>query len=135
MWLCIGGPTFTPFVPFFANMSDTDPSYNNTSMDYNMKDAWWYYKSLAALVESHYPQFVQLDTDYLTELNRYFRGRVEEVIKGADGKSGEELTDYLTKANQETVAHTKKDSEKLWGQMMIESINMSKLTFHMDANL
>lgn len=135
MWLCIGGPTFTPFVPFFANMSDTDPSYNNTSMDYNMNDAWWYYKSLAALVESHYPQFVQLDTDYLNELNQYFRRRVHEVIDSAGDQSGAALTEYLTKANQETVAYTRKRSEKLWAQMMIDSINMSKLTFNMDANL
>ena len=135
MWLCIGGPTFTPFVPFFANMNDTDPSYNNTSMEYNLNDAWWYYKSLAALVETHYPQFVQLDTDYLNELNQYYRRRVEDVIAQAAGKTGAELTSYLTKANQETVAFTKKRSEKLWAQMMIDSINMSKLTFNMDENL
>ncbi|MBC6350326.1 C69 family dipeptidase [Lactobacillus melliventris] len=135
MWLCIGGPTFTPFVPFFANMNDTDPSYNNTSMTYNLNDAWWYYKSLAALVETHYPQFVQLDTDYLNELNQYYRRRVYDVIKTAGAKKGSELTTYLTKANQETVAYTRKRSEKLWAQMMIDSINMSKLTFNMDENL
>ena len=135
MWLCIGGPTFTPFVPFFANMNDTDPSYNNTSMEYNLNDAWWYYKSLAALVETHYSQFVQLDTDYLNELNQYYRKRVEDVIAQAQGKTGAELTSYLTKANQETVAYTRKRSEKLWAQMMIDSINMSKLTFNMDENL
>ena len=135
MWLCIGGPTFTPFVPFFANMNDTDPSYNNTSMTYNLNDAWWYYKSLAALVETHYPQFVQLDTDYLNELNQYYRRRVYDVIKAAGAKKGSELTTYLTKANQETVAYTRKRSEKLWAQMMIDSINMSKLTFNMDENL
>lgn len=135
MWLCIGGPTFTPFVPFFANMSETDPSYNNTSMEYNLQDAWWYYKSLAAIVESHYSQFVQLDTDYLNELNQYYRRRVQRVIDEAGDKSGAELTAYLTKANQETVGYTRKRSEKLWGQMMIDSINMSKLTFNMDANL
>ncbi|KJY56777.1 C69 family dipeptidase [Lactobacillus melliventris] len=135
MWLCIGGPTFTPFVPFFANMKDTDPSYNNTSMTYNLNDAWWYYKSLAALVETHYPQFVQLDTDYLNELNQYYRRRVYDVIKAAGTKNGSELTSYLTKANQETVAYTRKRSEKLWAQMMIDSINMSKLTFNMDENL
>ena len=135
MWLCIGGPTFTPFVPFFANMKDTDPSYNNTSMEYNLNDAWWYYKSLAALVETHYSQFVQLDTDYLNELNQYYRKRVEDVIAQAQGKTGAELTSYLTKANQETVAYTRKRSEKLWAQMMIDSINMSKLTFNMDENL
>ena len=135
MWLCIGGPTFTPFVPFFSNMNDTDPSYNNTSMEYNLNDAWWYYKSLAALVETHYPQFVQLDTDYLNELNQYYRRRVEDVIAQAQGKTGAELTSYLTSANQETVAYTRKRSEKLWAQMMIDSINMSKLTFNMDENL
>ena len=135
MWLCIGGPTFSPFVPFFTNMNDTDPSYNNTSMEYNLNDAWWYYKSLAALVETHYPQFVQLDTDYLNELNQYYRRRVKDVIAQAAGKTGAELTSYLTKANQETVAFTKKRSEKLWAQMMIDSINMSKLTFNMDENL
>ena len=53
MWLCIGGPTFTPFVPFFTNMNDTDPSYNDASLEYRQSDAWWFYKSLAALVESH----------------------------------------------------------------------------------
>ena len=135
MWLCIGGPTFTPFVPFFANMNDTDPSYNNTSMEYNLNDAWWYYKSLAALVETHYPQFVQLDTDYLNELNQYYRRRVEDVIAQAQSKTGADLTSYLTSANQETVAYTRKRSEKLWAQMMIDSINMSKLTFNMDENL
>ncbi|WEV44339.1 C69 family dipeptidase [Lactobacillus sp. ESL0684] len=135
MWLCIGGPTFTPFVPFFANMNDTDPSYNNTSMDYNLSDAWWYYKSVAALVESHYAQFVQLDTDYLKDLNQYYRARVAEVTTNAGEKTGDELTEYLTDANQATVAHTREKSEKFWGQMMIDAINMSKLTFNMDANL
>lgn len=135
MWICIGGPTFTPFIPFFSNMNDTDPSFNNTSLTYNQADAWWFYKSLSALVESHYSQFVQLDIKYLEELNRYYRGHVEEIIDGGKNLSGDELTDYLTKENQETVAHTRKDSEKLWGQMFTDSINMSKLTFNMDANL
>ncbi|MBA1393234.1 dipeptidase, partial [Lactobacillus sp. XV13L] len=92
-------------------------------------------KSLAVLVESHYPQFVQLDTDYLNELNQYYRRRVHDVIDGAEGKTGADLTAYLTKENQETVKYTRTRSEKFWGQMMIESIKMSKLTFNMDANL
>ena len=100
-----------------------------------MNDAWWYYKSVATIVESHYPQFVQLDTTYLTELNRWYRARVEEILAGAEGISGEELTAYLTAENQKTVAHTRKETEKLWGQMMVESIKMSKLTFNMDKNL
>lgn len=135
MWLCIGGPTFTPFVPFFTNMNDTDPSYNDTSLEYRQSDAWWFYKSLAALVESHYSHFVQMDATYLTELNRYFRARVAEVTDQAQGLTGEELTTFLTKANQETVAHCRQESEKLWGQLFKEAIKLSKLTFNMDKNL
>lgn len=135
MWLCIGGPTFTPYVPFFTNANDTDPSYNNTSLEYNMNDAWWYYKSFAALVESHYSQFVQKDTKYLEELNRYYRGRVEEIINNASGKNEEELTKFLTEENQKTVAHTRKNTEKLWGELFKDAISMSKLTFKMDKNL
>lgn len=135
MWLCIGGPTFTPFIPFFANMSDTDASFNNTSLTYNQNDAWWYYKSLASLVESHYPQFVQLNIKYLEELNRYYRGRIEEIIANSEGLAGTKLTEYLTSENQKTVKHTKKLSDELFGKMFIESIKMSKLTFSMDKNL
>lgn len=135
MWLCIGGPTFTPFVPFFTNMNATDASYDNTSLEYNEKDAYWYYKSLAALVESHYPQFVQLDTDYLIEARRNFREHVAKTIADAKGKSSDELTDFLTKENQKAVAHIKAESEKLMAKMFVQSIEMSKLTFNMDKNL
>ena len=45
-------------------------------------------------------------------------GRVEEIIENAKDLSGEELTNYLTRENQKTVAHTKKDSEELMGQML-----------------
>ena len=71
----------------------------------------------------------------MTELNRYFRARVTEVTDQAQGLTGEELTTFLTKANQETVAHCRQESEKLWGQLFKESIKLSKLTFNMDKNL
>ncbi len=135
MWLCIGGPTFTPFIPFFSNMSDTDASFNQTAMTYNRRDAWWYYKGLAALVESHYPQFVQLDIKYLEKLNTYYRRRVVEVRREAAKLTGEALTHYLTQANQETVAYTRQETEAFCGKMLTQAIGLSKLTFNMDANL
>lgn len=71
----------------------------------------------------------------MTELNRYFRARVTEVTDQAQGLTGEELTAFLTKANQETVAYCRQESEKLWGQLFKEAIKLSKLTFNMDKNL
>lgn len=86
-------------------------------------------------MESHYPQFVQLNIKYLEELNRYYRGRIEEIIANSEGLAGNKLTEYLTAENQKTVKHTKKLSDELFGKMFIESIKMSKLTFSMDKNL
>lgn len=65
----------------------------------------------------------------------YFRARVAEVTDQAQGLTGEELTTFLTKANQETVAYCRQESEKLWGQFFKEAIKLSKLTFNMDKNL
>nr|WP_269322791.1 dipeptidase [Lactobacillus delbrueckii] len=45
------------------------------------------------------------------------------------------MTTFLTKANQETVAHCRQESEKLWGQLFKGAIKLSKLTFNMDKNL
>ncbi|WP_289933947.1 hypothetical protein [Lactobacillus delbrueckii] len=41
----------------------------------------------------------------------------------------------MTKANQETVAYCRQESEKLWSQLFKEAIKLSKLTFNMDKNL
>lgn len=68
-------------------------------------------------------------------MRRYFRARIEEVVAKAGDLKGEELTEFLTKENQETVRYTREQTEKLWGKMLTESINMSKLTFNMDKNL
>ncbi|MGZ1208154.1 dipeptidase [Lactobacillus delbrueckii subsp. bulgaricus] len=58
-----------------------------------------------------------------------------EVTDQAQGLTGEELTAFLTKANQETVVHCRQESKKLWGQLFKEAIKLSKLTFNMDKNL
>ncbi|MBA1394194.1 C69 family dipeptidase, partial [Lactobacillus sp. XV13L] len=37
MWLCLGYPTFSPYLPFYTNMNETEPSFNDTSMTFNLK--------------------------------------------------------------------------------------------------
>ena len=137
MWLCFGYPTFTPFVPFFTNMNDTAHSYNDTSEEYRESDAYWLYRSLSVLVESDYKNFIQMDRDYLTEARRTLRARVAEITEKAlqSGLKEEELTDFLTKANQETVTKIESTTRKFMGELYTKGITVSRLTFNMDKNL
>lgn len=135
MWLAMSFPTYSPYVPFFTNMNETAASYNDTSLTYNFKDAYWLYKSLGVLVEGQYSQFIQQDLDYLKDMRQTLRTRVNEIDKLAADYDGADLTDYLTKLNQETVGIVENTTHNFMGQLFTSGANLSKLTFNMDKNL
>lgn len=135
MWLAIGYPTFTPYIPFFTNATDTDPSFNNTSLTYNFDDAHWLYRSLSVLVESNYKHFVQDDLDYLKECRQELRAQVAKIDAEAKNYSGEALTDFLTKQNYETVKMMREKATDFMGRLYTKGITLSRLTFNMDRNL
>lgn len=135
MWLCIGYPTFSPYIPFYTNMLATDDSYNDTAMKFNIKDAYWMYKGMSTMVESHYTDFVQSNIDYLIECRRRFREVVAATDKAAQGKSGQELSQFLTDQNQQLVQETKDKTLNYMNELFMQSMNLSKLTFDMDKNL
>lgn len=137
MWLCLGYPTFSPYVPFFTNMDDTAPSYCNTQLTYDESDAYWLYRSLSVLVESNYRQFNQLDRDFLTDLRQRLRTRVNQITQEAQASNltGSALTSYLTAANQETVRQTEKRTREFMGELYTKGTELSRLTFTMDRNL
>ena len=137
MWLAIGMPSFSPYVPFYCNANDTDPSYSKTpkTFDIDADSAYWLHRLLDVLVEAHYTQFIQADRDYLTALNRDYREMIQGFDKGAKELGAKELTQYLTDANYKIVAHTKAATKALINEYVMESLKLSKLTFNMDKNL
>ncbi|GLB47048.1 dipeptidase [Philodulcilactobacillus myokoensis] len=135
MWLCFGVPAFSPYVPFFANATDTDPSYVNTPVKMDDQSAYWLYRKLSMLVESHYNKFEQEDVDYLTDSREEMLRHVEETNQKANKLSGQELTDFLTKQNHKIVQHMNKKTTDFCHHLMEEGLTLSKLTYNMDKNL
>ncbi|GAX03772.1 dipeptidase [Secundilactobacillus pentosiphilus] len=135
MWLCFGVPAFSPYVPFFANANDTDPSYVNTPVHADQESAYWMYRKLSVLVESHYAEFVQDDRDYLTASWEIFMQHVAKTDEVARQLSGEELTTYLTQQNYLIVSEMKSRTTKLMNNLFEQGLGLSKLTFNMDVNL
>lgn len=137
MWLCIGYPEFSPYIPFYTNANDTDPSFSETplEMDVDADSAYWLYRHMSMLVESHYSKFVQDNTDYLIECRRVNRKMIAEIDKEAAKRHGEELTAFLTQKNYEIVATMKKMTKELMNKLIMKGIELSKFTFDMDKNL
>ena len=137
MYLCIGFPSFTPYVPFYTNANDTDPSYSSTplEMDIDANSAYWMYRHLSMLVESHYSNFIQDDLDYLKACRQQQRTLLAQFDKEAADKHGEELTAFLTQKNYEMVADMTKRTKALINKLIMKGIQLSKLTFNMDKNL
>lgn len=135
MWICFGIPSFSPYVPFYTNADDTDPSWSKTPLEFDIKSAYWMYRTLSMLVESHYAKFIQADLDYLKDCRELQR----TMIAAADEKVAE-LTDikataYLTQKNYELVAQMREKTMALIGQLVMKGLTFSKLTFNMDKNL
>lgn len=135
MWLCFGVPAFSPYVPFFANATDTDPSYSDTPVHLDDKSAYWMYRKLSMIVESHYRNFIERDTDYITAAKETFRAHVAATQAHAKTLSGDDLTAYLTAQNYAIVKAMKADTTKFTNDLIEEGLNLSKLTFNMDKNL
>lgn len=136
MWLCFGVPAFSPFVPFFGNANDTDPSYANTPVHLDDNSAYWMYRKLSMLVESHYADFIQDDIDFLTDAKEQLRRHVDESIKYAQTlTNSSEVTEYLTKQNHVVTAKMKAITTKFSNDLIEKGLTLSKLTFNMDKNL
>lgn len=135
MWLCFGVPAFSPYVPFFANANDTDPSYVNTPLHADSESAYWMYRKLSVLVESRYAEFAQDDRDYLTATSELMLSHVAQTDDVAAKLSGAELTTYLTNQNYLIVSEMKKRTNQLMNDLFEKGLTLSKLTFNMDINL
>lgn len=136
-WVEFGVPSFCPYVPFYANATDTDPSYRKLTPTMDWKSAFWLNEALATIVESHYEEYMEDDVAMKKELNAWARTKlaaVDEHVKGA-GLTGSELTNYLTGVNHEIVSHYNQRIKQLIMKLLTDGASLSKLTFKMDPNL
>ncbi|MDT2820950.1 C69 family dipeptidase [Enterococcus devriesei] len=135
MWVCLGVPAFNPHLPFYGNATDSDPSFNDTKLDWNLADGYWMYRTITALVEGHYSELIESDSDFVKDCRENLIRLVAETDEQAQSLQGAELTDYLTKRNHEIVDAMKEKAMKYIGELVKSSIDLSKLTYKMDINL
>ena len=93
------------------------------------------YRTITALVEGHYSELIESDSDFVKDCRENLIRLVAETDEQAQSLQGAELTDYLTKRNHEIVDAMKEKAMKYIGELVKSSIDLSKLTYKMDINL
>lgn len=135
MWLNLGIPEYTPYIPFYSNANDTDPSFNDTKLEWNFDDAYWFYRTLTTEVEAHYSENQPNNVKYLKAEREKIYRMINDIDNKAKKMSGDKLTDYLTTQNHEIVKAIRNDTLKYMGSVVRNNISLSKLTFTMDPSL
>jgi len=134
-WKALGIPSFSPYVPFFTNATDTDSSYSYSPEKLDMRSAYWMYETLAMVVESHYAEFSKPNLDYQTELASWAKRKIATVDKATADMTGSELTDYLTVQNHKIAKYFNDATKEHIADLITQGTELSKLTFKMDPNL
>ena len=134
-WIAFGIPTFSAYVPFFANANDTDESYKNVPQTMDFEHAFWLDEALAEIVEAHLTEFAEDDFAFIKEMHSWTRQKIHEVDLVSTQKSAEELTDFLTQQNHEIAQYCNQKTRELIFKLLTKGTELSKLTFQMDPNL
>ncbi|MGM0218415.1 C69 family dipeptidase [Enterococcus sp. AZ126] len=129
VWLNSGPTAFNPYVPFYANSNDTSSLYNDTSLDFNINQAYWVSRTLAVLVERNYAKLAFSNFGYMTQAKTLANQLVLKTDSDAQKYAGEELTEYLTKKNEENAKEMNAIAMTQIGSLVSQGLGLSKLTF------
>ena len=128
-WLALGFLSYSPFVPFYANISNTPRNYQLTGRQVSMKSAYWMFKSLLVYIEPHYHDFIDQVNAYRTNVQAYALHRIESVDQQAASLDGQQLTAQLTKSTAQTTNHITALTKELISSLIKQSLNRSQINF------
>ncbi|WP_125980703.1 C69 family dipeptidase [Loigolactobacillus iwatensis] len=134
-WINLGFYCYSPFVPFYTNVTDTPKNYQVADAKVSLNSAYWLYKALQVVVEPHYHQFISQVNDYRDTSQSYVLGRLKKIDTDAAQLSADKITSYLTKANDDTAGNITNKTEVLLSDLFKQSLLSSKYFFDRGQNL
>ena len=128
-WINSGPTAFNPYVPFYANSHDTAPSYNHTTMTYDIDQAYWMHRTLAVLVERDYDVLKTVNFDYLSAARQLANHMILETDRAYKAMQSGDVTDFLTKQNKQNIEEMNHLTMTHIGELVKKGLGLSKLTF------
>lgn len=128
-WLNMAPTAFNPYVPFYANSNDSSISYNDTSLTFDISQAYWISRALSVLVERDYDKLITTNTGYMVAAKTLANQLVLDTDNETKKMNKNELTDFLTKRNEENSKKMNDLAMKQIGDLVSQGLGLSRLTF------
>ncbi|APX71773.1 C69 family dipeptidase [Companilactobacillus allii] len=133
-WLSLGFFAYSPYVPFYTNITDTPEDYKNTTNNVDVNNVYWLEKTLSVMIEPHYHEYSDMIHAYLKGCQSFARQRLEATDVSLDNVN-DNVTDVLTKSNIKTAAEISSRTHKLFDGIVKKGLTLSKTTWEKGQNL
>ncbi|WP_334333278.1 MULTISPECIES: C69 family dipeptidase [unclassified Companilactobacillus] len=133
-WLAMGFFAYSPYVPFYTNITDTPENYKNTTNEVSLDNIYWLEKTLSVMIEPHYHEYSDMIHAYLDGCQSYARQRVAETDVVID-EFTESPSHYLTDSNRKTAQEVTKRTHQLFNDLVKKGLLLSKTTWEKGQNL
>lgn len=134
-WLALGVAAESLFVPFYAGISQTPANYHLGQATYDDQSAYWTYKLLGVLVDSHYARFQPLLADMQRQFYSQSLGQLAQTDQQAQHLTGTALTQYLNQASAAQATAAEKAVKQLTAALITTATDLSPLNFKTDTHL
>ncbi|MHC5229401.1 C69 family dipeptidase [Enterococcus sp. LJL99] len=134
-WFNSGVTAYNPYVPFYANATDTAPGYRETSLSYDGTQAYWQARNISVLVERSFEELHTIDENYLKDCVQTANAFIHETDQYVLKENPADITAYLTDQNAKIASKISDKSLATIGLLVDNGLALSKLTFNMDKNI
>ncbi len=132
-WFNFAPTAFNPYVPFYANATDTASQYNETSMTLDYGQAYWTNRLLAVLAERDYNEMASIVGAYLDEC---FSASVAHIKKTDEAAAkSDDVTKVLTEANQQIADVIEQKKHDCIQKLMVHGMELSALRYDVNTDV
>ncbi|MBR5730692.1 MAG: C69 family dipeptidase [Firmicutes bacterium] len=117
-WVCFGSPTFSAFLPVYANVPKMPRYLSGTTLEVSTETFYWGSRILDALADHNYPTCIQMIERYQSAVST--KGRT--IIREHDAKlAGGAPVSVLSEANEKLAAMAKEQTADTLDQVLLDA--------------
>lgn len=136
-WFNFAPTAFNPYIPFYSNANATAKAYSDTTDKYNINQAYWQTRTVAALAEPDYDELksILLGLDgYLVKADQMGNSLVHKTDTEVQNVSDSKVTRFLTEANERNAEQMLSLSMDTISKLVQNELTHSRLSFSINTD-
>ncbi|GHP12772.1 dipeptidase [Lentilactobacillus fungorum] len=131
-WIAFAANPFNTLAPFYTNILDTPDCYRDTTTLVDSHNAYWANRLISLIAADHYSEVMADIEAYQQATLAYGHQRISRIDKTVADKTGGDLMQALSQANERTADRIMKDTEDLLTKLVTKVSDHSRGAFTRD---